>query len=82
VIATTHSPDLLDHKEIKDEHLLAVSAEKGETIIGPLDSVARGALRDRLYRPGELLAQGQMRPDTGAAEEASRQMALFSDGKE
>lgn len=82
LIATTHSPDLLDHKEIRDEHLLAVSAERGETIIGPLDSVVRSALRDRLYRPGELLAQGQIRPDTVAADEASRQMPLFSDSKE
>jgi predicted ATPase len=82
VIATTHSPDLLDHKEIKDDHLLAVSAEKGETVVAPLDAVARSALRDRLYRPGELLAQGQIRPDTAAAEEAARQMPLFSDGKE
>jgi predicted ATPase len=82
VIATTHSPDLLDHKEIRDEHLLAVSAERGETMIGPLDSVARSALRDRLYRPGELLTQGQMRPDLMAAEDAARQMWLFSDTRD
>jgi predicted ATPase len=82
VIATTHSPDLLDHKEIRDEHLLAVSAERGETMIAPLDAVARGALKDRLYRPGELLTQGQMRPDLEAAEQAARQMSLFSDIKD
>jgi len=82
VIVTTHSPDLLDHKEIRDEHILAVSAEKGETVIAPLDTVARDVLRDRLYRPGELLTQGQMRPDVGAAEEAARQMSLFSDSKD
>jgi predicted ATPase len=77
VLATTHSPDLLDHKDIREEHLLAVSADRGETIIGPVNAAVRSALRDRLYSTGELLRMGQLEPDKEIAAETSRQMKLF-----
>lgn len=76
VIATTHSPDLLNHKGIRDDQILAVAAEHGGSIIGPLEPSARKALKDRLYGAGELLSQGQAKPDRKAAAEASG--SLFS----
>jgi predicted ATPase len=82
VLATTHSPDLLDHKEIREDHLLAVSAEGGETVIGPIDAATKSVLRERLYLSGELLSQNQLVPDLEAVEEASRQLRLFSAGDE
>lgn len=82
VIATTHSPDLLNHKAIRDDHLLAVSAEGGTTMIGPVEEGTRSSIRDRLYAPGELLSQGGIEPDRKAVEESIRQLKLFSDREE
>ncbi len=82
VIATTHSPDLLNHKAIQDHNLLAVSASEGSTQIGPIEPGARSAIRDRLYGAGELLSQGSLEPDLGAVAETSRQLRLFSDQAE
>jgi predicted ATPase len=79
VIATTHSPDLLNHKAIRAEHLLAVTAEAGTTVVGPIEAGARSVLRDRLYAAGELLSQGPIEPDRESVEENLKQLRLFSD---
>ena len=52
VLATTHSPDLLNHKAIRDDHLIAVTAENGTTTLGPVEPGTRSVLRDRLYGAG------------------------------
>jgi hypothetical protein len=82
VLATTHSPDLLNHKAITDGHLLAVTAEGGTTVVGPIEQGARSVLRDRLYAAGELLSQGSIEPDRQAVEESLKQLQLFSDRAE
>lgn len=82
VLATTHSPDLLNHKAIRDEHLLAVSVEGGETVIGPVDKDVRSMLRDKLYSAGELLSQAPITPDMEVVAENSRQLRLFEQGEE
>jgi predicted ATPase len=79
VLATTHSPELLNHKDIKEENLLAVSSVQGETIVGPVDAASRSAIHDQLYAPGELLSQGQIEPDQTAVAASDRQLQLFSD---
>jgi predicted ATPase len=63
VLITTHSPDLLDSDVITADQLLAVSAVDGKTTIGRVDAASRQALRDSLYRAGELLRLGQLEPD-------------------
>ncbi len=63
VLVTSHSPDLLDDPDIRDEQILPVIAEHGETRIAPLDEAGRNAIRDRLYTPGELLRLDQLRPE-------------------
>jgi predicted ATPase len=82
VVATTHSPELLNHKSIRDDQLRAVSDVSGGTMIGPLEPGARSALRDRLYAAGELLAQGPIGPDPELVAEGLRQLRLFSDQAE
>jgi len=79
VIATTHSPDLLNHKAIREEHLLAVTADDGATVVGRIEPGARSVLRDRLYAAGELLSQGAIEPDRASVEESLKQLRLFSD---
>lgn len=65
ILATSHSPDLLDSPLISAEELLAVNADEGQTAIGPVDKAARYALEKSLYTPGELLRVDQLRPDIG-----------------
>jgi predicted ATPase len=76
VVITTHSPDLLDSDALQAEQLLAVSAAEGKTTIGPIDDASRRALRDSLYRAGELLRLGQLEPDERSPSEPE-QLQLF-----
>jgi predicted ATPase len=77
VLATTHSPDLLDHKAIKDAQLLAVTNVGGETFIAPVDEASISAIQDGLYTPGELMKAGQLSPSKKAINKPWRQTALF-----
>ena len=80
IAVTSHSPDLLDDKEIADVNILAVVNRNGETVIGPLDDAGRTAIRDRLYTAGELLRLNQLEPDEAAvANVPPSQMELFSE---
>ncbi len=63
ILVTSHSTELLDHPEIRDDSILAVVAEHGESRIGPLDEVGRSALKKHLFTAGELLRMHQLDPD-------------------
>ncbi|MBP7052706.1 MAG: AAA family ATPase [Phycisphaerae bacterium] len=80
VIVTSHSPDLLEDKDVPDESILAVASINGETKIGPLDDAGRTAIRDRLYTPGELLRLGQLAPDIEKIDATpAKQLELFGE---
>jgi predicted ATPase len=82
VVVTTHSPDLLDDKEIPTESILAVTWEGGATRIGPMDEASRSLLREHLFTAGELQRINQIAPaGGGAAELAAAGVRLF-DGEE
>jgi predicted ATPase len=82
IAVTSHSPDLLDDKEIPDEPIFAVVNRNGETEIAPLDEAGRTAIRDRLYTAGELLRLNQIQPDEDAAARVPPyQLDLFADYK-
>jgi len=51
VLVTTHSPDLLDRRDIKTESLLAVVMERGQTFLGPINAAGRTILQQGLYSP-------------------------------
>ena len=55
VIVTTHSPELLDRREIADHHLRMVEWSEGVTRVGPVSDTNRRALRDGLAEAGGLL---------------------------
>ncbi len=79
IAVTSHSPDLLDDKDIPDNHILAVVNRNGETLIGPLDEAGRSAIRDRLYTAGELLRINQIEPDDKViGKQSATQLDLFS----
>lgn len=63
IIATSHSPDLLDHVRLKDSQILAVTNNAGETTIAPINEAALSVIREQLYTPGELLRKGQLTPN-------------------
>jgi predicted ATPase len=82
IAVTSHSPDLLDDKDITDGSILAVINRNGETIIAPPDDAGRTSIRDRLYTAGELLRINQLVPDEKMIESISDgQMDLFAEYK-
>jgi predicted ATPase len=79
IAVTSHSPDLLDDKDLPDESILAVVNRNGETTIAPPDEAGRSAIRDRLYTAGELLRLSQIEPDEEVvAKIPIDQLELFS----
>ncbi|HEX2722613.1 MAG TPA: AAA family ATPase, partial [Gemmatimonadaceae bacterium] len=67
LIVTSHSPDLLDDKDITADSIIAVQAENGLAQIGPINEPSRSLLRDRLYTAGELLRHNQLSPEPPVA---------------
>lgn len=80
VIVTSHSPELLDDRNLSANSLLAVVSDGGETRIAPVDQASRAMLRDQLFSAGELLRLNQLAPDPSAlADQQTRQPELFGD---
>ncbi|MET3601975.1 AAA family ATPase [Martelella mangrovi] len=77
IILTTHSPELLDHKKVAENHLLVVTSDKNETRIGMADEASRRAMRENLLTAGELLRANQLSSDVESAP-ALKQSELFS----
>ena len=66
IVLTSHSPDLLDNKDLNAESILAVEARDGNTAIAQVDKTGKSVLRDRLSTTGELLRRNRLKPDTAA----------------
>jgi predicted ATPase len=80
VIATTHSADLLDKKDIDTDAILAVEIRDGSTQIGPVDQTGRQSLKERLYTAGELMRMNYLRPESHVTpSEAEIESFLFDD---
>lgn len=77
VVVTSHSPDLLESEKVGDDQIIAVTAEKGASVLGPITEVGRSALRDRLFTAGELLRMSQLEPDEAARSLEPDQLDLF-----
>ncbi len=77
VIITSHSPDLLDNKDIDIESILAVEAHDGTTAIAPVDNACRSVIKDRLFTAGELLRLDQLQPDPSSVAAAAKTKSLF-----
>ena len=70
IIITSHSPDLLDDKELDPESILATEARDGITVIADIDEAGKSAVRDRLYTTGELLRIDQLQPNPDSIDTA------------
>ena len=78
IIATTHSPDLLDHEGLDSSQLIAVTKTGGKTQLAPVDPAAISVIQEDLYTPGELLRQNQLQPDLSCQRRSLRQSDFFS----
>lgn len=81
ILVTTHSPELIEHKEVRIEDLRAVEMERGETIVTELDESSKRAIRDRLCTPGDLLRNGGMSTSTSEYQSVPDEPNLFSTSK-
>ncbi len=63
ILVTSHSSELLDHDNVDADSLLAVSAESGSTIIGPIDDRQKSILKKKLGTAGELLRRDLLQPN-------------------
>jgi predicted ATPase len=77
ILVTTHSPDILDHKDLEDDKIRVVTKQHGKTIIAPIAGASRAAIRENLYTAGELLRISELNPDLERAEAGNRQLNLF-----
>ena len=75
VVATTHSPDLLDRFDPDSDTLLAVVSTDGTTEIGPADEASLEAVRTHLFSAGDLLRMDQLQP----ANHEPSQLNLFEE---
>ena len=78
LVLTTHSPDILDSKKVRDDQIRVVTSRSGKTAVSPLSSVSREAVRRGLYSPGELLRANSLTPDLSAGQQLSADPDLFA----
>ena len=76
IIITSHSPDLLDDKDLDPESILAVEDRDGITVIADIDEVGRSVVHDRLYTIGELLRIDQLQPNLASVDAAKRKFPM------
>jgi predicted ATPase len=81
ILITTHSPDLLDFKSLKEEQIRSVTMERGNTLVATLAPSSRDSIREQLYTPGELLRSNELQPDLGKVTKTSKQFNLFSQSR-
>ena len=77
ILVTTHSPDLLDFKDVDEEQVRVVTNPQNATVVAPLSETSRKAVREHLFTAGELLRQGELQGDDVAATDAASQLRLF-----
>lgn len=78
VVVTTHSPELLDAKWIREDNLRIVSWQEGASHLLRPSAAAREAMRSHLMGAGELLRSNALHPeDLFASDEALRSGSLF-----
>ena len=85
VIVTSHSPDLLDDKNLDADSILTVETYDGNSAIAPVNDASRTVVRDRLFTVGELLRVDQLQPDPNQTPLANcakvKQLDLFDSNK-
>jgi predicted ATPase len=79
VLITTHSPDILDQKELQDCQIRAVIWSKGRTVITNASAADRQAIHEHLYSAGELLRIGELGPEGEPSQQTKQEVDLFGE---
>lgn len=77
VVVTTHSPDLLDFRDLQDDQLRVVTNPHNATVIADLADTSRQAIREHLFTTGELMRTGELEGDADTAVALAEQQKLF-----
>jgi len=77
VVVTSHSPDLLDRKELPTDSIVAVVGSAGETQIARVNQAGREALGEGLCTAGDLLRLDQLIPDPDEVAAGEQQLKLL-----
>jgi predicted ATPase len=77
IIATTHSPDLLDHPNLNIDSIRVIRNIDGKTLVGVADKSSISAVKSQLYTAGELLRNRQLEPDMSGLKPIT-QLELFA----
>ena len=67
VIATSQSADLLDHKRVQVDSIVAVASDEGGARLGPVDEAGRSVIENGTFTVGELMRMEQLLPDEKAS---------------
>jgi predicted ATPase len=80
VLITTHSPEVLDYKELKENSIRVVVLKNGRSSIAPASETDKKIIREHLYSPGELLRIGELNPaeEPASADGESRDLSAQS----
>jgi len=76
MLITTHSPDILDNKNLNDDQILLVESIEGNARITPLLKSIQEIVKENLYTPGELLRIGELQTDQNYAIQAEKRLKL------
>lgn len=63
LVVTTHSPDLLDYKDLDPSQIRVVEMEDGITHISPLGVIDKAAIQEGLSTLGEMLQLDELQSD-------------------
>ncbi len=77
VVATTQSADLLDHKQVPTDSIVAVGSDEGGARLGPIDEAGRSVIENGNFTAGELMRMEQLLPDEKASRLRPSQVSLF-----
>lgn len=78
IVVSSHSTDLLDHKKISAESILAVSKTEQGTQIGTISEVGRSTIKDQLFTAGELLRANALQLPFDLNPSGSESIDLFT----
>jgi predicted ATPase len=77
LVVTTHSPEVLDGKWIRDNHIRIVSWQDGATRVSPVSDSSRTALQQHLMGAGELLRSNALEAAPLFTDASDAQTSLF-----
>jgi len=77
VVVTSQSADLLDHKQVPVDSIVAVASDEDGGRLGPIDDAGRSVIENGNFTAGELMRMEQLLPDEKVSRLRPSQVSLF-----